>query len=105
MPKAKNLKTLRKRQNLTQERLADALCVSKSTVIAWEKRKHAIPEPAARRIADFFNVDYHDFCDADMDAQKIALTEEEAEDIRAFRKLPKEMQKAVRTIIHGGKTR
>lgn len=95
MPKAKNLKYLRKRESLTQKAFAEAIGASKSTVIAWESKKSAIPVPTARRIAEYFDVDYSDFCDIDIekrDKELIGdclehLTHEEMHQLTMFRQL------------------
>ena len=106
MPKAKNLKYCRKKARLTQSALADALGVTKATIISWENRKHSIPEPSARRISEYFGVDYTDFCDEDFEkiAQdemngKVTLTGEEAQTVIKFRKLPPNVKKLLKAAI------
>ena len=84
MPKAKNLKTLRKAAKLTQEQFADAIGVSKRTVHAWETRERAIPMPSTKKIADYFGMDYQDFCDHDVSSDMV-LTEDEIQIIEQYR--------------------
>ena len=95
MPKAMNLKYLRLDKNLSQKRLADELGVTRSTIIAWEKQNHSIPKGASERIASYFGISYHDFCNVDFekkDKETISgrverLTYEEAELLSRVRSL------------------
>lgn len=100
MPKAKNLKYLRKQAGLTQKKFADEIGVSAATVNSWEAKKTAIPVPSAKRIAKYFGVTYTDFCDYDLesthkDFEKNPPTQEEVEMIFMLRKMPKDFQKKV----------
>ena len=104
MSKASNLKYLRKGKKLSQQQLADALCVTKSTVVAWEKLKHAITEPNARRIAEYFDVSYDDFCLSDfekLDREIMAdeLTHEEIQNVYRFRQLSDTSKGIIRSAI------
>jgi len=49
------LKVLRAERDLTQQALADALCVSRQTVNAIEKGKYDPALPTAFRLAQLFN--------------------------------------------------
>lgn len=100
MPKAINLKYLRKKAGLTQKKFADEIGVSTATVNSWEAKKSAIPVPAAKRIAKYFGVTYGDFCDFNLEMIDRNLvdsppTREEVEMIIALRDTPKEFQKKV----------
>lgn len=106
MPQAKNLKYCRKKEGLTQSELAEKLGVSKATIISWESRKHAIPEPSARRISELFGVDYIDFCDEDFERSaqaakrgSIVLTEGEEKAVLMYRKLPPDVKALVTNAI------
>ncbi len=89
MPKAKNLKYCRTKANMTQQEFADAIGANRSTIIAWESRKRAIPVPSAMKIASFFGVDYADFCDVDlsMDEIDMQLSYREYTQLQKFRSL------------------
>jgi putative transcriptional regulator len=56
MERKNNLKVLRAMHDLTQEQLADALRVSRQTVIAIENDKYLPSLTLAFRIARYFNV-------------------------------------------------
>ena len=102
MPKAKNLKYLRIKANLTQQDFADEIGVSKATVIAWESRKRAIPVPSAKRIAEYFDLEYEEYCDVDIamiEASKIQLTETEKRSLAMFRELPENTKMLFRNAI------
>lgn len=106
MPKAKNLKHLRTKANMTQQAFADAIGASKSTVIAWENKKRAIPVPSARRIADYFDLDYAEFCDVDLErldreakSGHLTFTDAEVQSILMFRQLPDNIKDLIRHAI------
>ena len=103
MPKAKNLKYLRKKADLTQQKLADKIGVSKVTIGSWENKKTAIPAPSAKAIAEFFGVDYSEFCDIDMELteQREAphLTESETRNLILYRQLPENVKELIRNAI------
>ena len=106
MPKAKNLKYLRTKANLTQQDFADEIGVSKATIISWESRKRAIPVPSSRRIASYFGLGYEEYCYVDMelfeqsvDDEKIRLTASEKKSLLMFRKLPENVKKLIRYAI------
>ena len=50
------LKELRKKQNITQQVIADYLGVKRDTVSKWELGKNSIPEKRLISIADYFGV-------------------------------------------------
>ena len=101
MPKAKNLKYCRKKANLTQQAFADAIGATKPTVSSCESRKTAIPAPAAKRIADFFGVDYSDFCDIDLEHKdkNLVLSSQEMQELLMFRALGKVEKDIIRHAI------
>lgn len=102
MPKSKNLKYCRKKAGLTQQAFADEIGVSKATVIAWESKKTAIPAPAARRVAERFDIEYADFCDIDLEAHEKGFvpTAGEIESIMKFREISEETKVAIRAAIN-----
>lgn len=102
MPKAKNLKYCRHKQGLTQQQLADAIGTTKKTVIAWEGKKSSIPVPNTKRIAEFFGVDYSDFCDIDLEEHERGFvpTAGEIESIMKFREISEETKIAIRAAIN-----
>ena len=106
MPKAKNLIYLRRKAKLSQAALAEALGTTEVTIRSWEHLKTAIPVPATKRVARFFDVPYSDFCnvdlermDADMASAELHLTEQEAHSIIQFRKLDETSKQVFRELI------
>jgi len=53
---ANNLKELRKRNNLTQENLANSLAVSRQAVCMWERGERVPKISVLTKIARFFEV-------------------------------------------------
>ena len=51
-----NLKILRENQHLSQQKLANAIDVSRSTIAMWETGKSQPDNDALKMIADFFKV-------------------------------------------------
>lgn len=51
-----SLRAARVNREMTQEKVAEILHVSKATVIAWEKGKWKIPETTLRALADLYRV-------------------------------------------------
>ena len=102
MPKAKNLKYLRKKEGLTQQQLADVMGTTKKTVIAWEGKKTAIPAPITKRIAEHFGVDYADFCDTDLEWREhgFSPSEEEVQAFMRYKDLSPETKAAVLGAIN-----
>ena len=102
MPKAKNLKYCRKKAGMTQQQLADAIGTTKKTVIAWEGKKSSIPVPNTKRIAEYFNVDYADFCDVDLEWRENGFlpTEEEVHSFMRYRDLSPETKAAILGAIN-----
>ena len=105
MPIAKNIKYCRKRSNLTQQGFADAIGVTKATVISWEAKKTAVPVPSEKRVAGFFGYSFAEFCDIDiehLDQQApgdIKLTRQEMQNIEMFRALPENVKELIRYAI------
>ena len=54
---AENLRILRERKEMTQQQLADALKISRSTIGMYEKGNREPDFETLELIADFFNVD------------------------------------------------
>ena len=52
----KNLKKLRKQNNLTQEDLANSLAVSRQAICMWERGKRTPKIPVVTKIAGIFGV-------------------------------------------------
>lgn len=50
------LKELRKQKKLTQKELADAIDVSKRTILGWENEERQIKSNKAQALADYFGV-------------------------------------------------
>ena len=105
MPKAKNLKYLRKKAGLTQQALSDATGFAKSTINAWETKKRSMPKSRSLEICAFFHVSYADFCDEDLErldneyGEPLTLTAIERQNIKMFRELPTEVQDTIRRVI------
>ncbi len=51
-----NLKTLRKRKNLTQKQLATHLCLSRSTIAGYETKSHQPDFVTLEKLAIYFEV-------------------------------------------------
>lgn len=106
MPVAKNIKYCRKKANLTQQQFADAIGVSKATVISWEAKKTAVPVPSAKRVSSYFGINFMEFCDVDLEqldnslaGQPLYLTETEKQNILMFRQLPEDVKSLIRYTI------
>lgn len=106
MPKAKNLKYCRKKAGMTQKKLAESLGISTVTVNNWESRRHAIPAPSSKKLADFFGVDYETFCSKDLEHEDAGdriknhiITDEELQMIISFRLLPDDLKQMVRHVV------
>ena len=105
MPKAKNLKYLRHKAGLTQEAFAAAAGYAKSTINAWETKKRSMPKNRTLEVCEYFGVSYADFCDEDLEqldleySTPLKLSAIERQNITAFRKLPADVQNAIRRII------
>lgn len=50
------IKELRKKEKITQQKLAELLDVSKRTIIAWENEEREIKKEKAEQLAKYFNV-------------------------------------------------
>lgn len=105
MPKAMNLRYFRKDRKLSQQKLAEELDVTRSTIIAWEKHTHSIPKGASERIAAYFGISYHDFCNVDFEKKDKAmmsvgeLTHSEIQNVYRFRKLSDTSKEIIRAAI------
>ena len=104
MPIAKNIKFCRKKSNLTQQQLADSLGVSKATIASWESKKTAVPVPSAKRVAEFFCVEFNELCDLDLErleneGHDIKLSDREKQGILMFRALPEDIKALIRQTI------
>ena len=51
-----NLKTLRKRKNVTQKQLATFLCLSRSTIAGYETKAHQPDFVISEKLATYFEV-------------------------------------------------
>lgn len=71
------LKTLRKEKGLTQEELAEKLCVSARTVSRWETGSNIPDLSVLVEIADFYDVDIREIINGE---RKSAKMEEELKD-------------------------
>ena len=105
MPVAKNIRYCRRKANLTQQGLADALGISKATVSSWERKKTAVPVPSAKRVAEFFGVGFLEFCDIDLESleketmRPLELSDTEVQNILMFRQLPDDIKMMIRFAI------
>ena len=105
MPKAMNLKYFRRGRKLSQQKLADELNVTRSTIIAWEKHVHSIPKGASERIAEYFGISYYDFCNVDFekkDREMMSdgeLTHSEIQSVYKFRRLKETTKEIIRATI------
>lgn len=106
MPKAKNLKYCRKKADMTQKELAEALGVTLQTIQSWESKKTAMPVPSTKRVANYFGLSFADFCDKDLEQvdlgaanNGIKLSSQEIRNLLRFRELPDETKDIIRYII------
>lgn len=53
---ASRMKELRKRENITQEDLAELVSASQQSVSQWERNPMSIPSDVACKLADYFHV-------------------------------------------------
>lgn len=60
---AKNLKTLRKIQGITQQKFSERIGVSRTTVSAWENRVSEPDFSTLSKIRDILGVSYEDLLD------------------------------------------
>lgn len=97
---------LRKEQGSSQQKLADAIGVSQSTIAQIEKNRNEATASTIRKLATFFNVsaDYLLGLEDDFGARTAApmsdgLTSEEREIIKKYRELNVHGKKLVNTVI------
>ena len=96
------LRELRECRDLSQEKLADDLGVSKSTIGMYE-RGHREPNfEMLEAIADYFNVDMNCLTGKKPTVNDDELSPEEWEVIKKFRQSSDEIKNAVRRIVDIG---
>lgn len=107
MPIAKNIKYLRKQNQITQKELADRLgCKSQSTIQKWETKVSSPPIQKVRMIAEMFHRDFAEICDVDLEKQDTELfagdppSREEMMSLQKFRALPDNVKMAIRSLIN-----
>ncbi len=66
-----NLKFLRRKNNISQKKLANEIGVAQSSINYWEKGERTPSFEGVRKIANFFNVSLQDLLDEDYCARKI----------------------------------
>lgn len=94
---------LRSERNLSQQRLADLIGVSQSTIAQIEKNRNEATASTIRKLANFFQVsaDYllgleDDFGVRPADTMGDTYSSEEREIISKYRRLPDKIKKLVR---------
>lgn len=106
MPVAKNMKYCRKQNGLSQKEFAHAIGVAQSTVHSWESKRTSVTVPYAKKIAAYFEVDFEEFCDVDLEKRDLELTGgspltvNEIQSVLKFRTLSDETKSAIRAAIN-----
>lgn len=59
------LRTLRKQKSMTQEALADRLCVSTSAISKWENGKNLLDIALMQKLAQIFEISLDDLCNCE----------------------------------------
>lgn len=83
------LKSLRKKHNLSQEKLANLLKVSKQSVYKWENEMNKPDSENLKRIAEFFNITVDELInekDLNLDRKDeiILLTQKEKNNLKTY---------------------
>lgn len=105
MPIAKNIKYLRKQNNMTQQELAEKLGLkSHTTINKWETKVIFPPTKKVYEMADIFHCDFSDLTDIDIEKRDIAVdgekpTPEEMQNLLKFRTLPTREKKIIRAAL------
>lgn len=86
---ASKLKTLRKNHNLSQERLANILQVSKQSVYKWENEMNKPDSENLKRIADYFMISIDELLnDKNLNIERkdeiILLTKDEKDNLKTY---------------------
>lgn len=86
---ASKLKTLRKNHNLSQEKLANILQVSKQSVYKWENEMNKPDSENLKRIADYFMISIDELLnDQNLNIERkdeiILLTKDEKDNLKTY---------------------
>lgn len=106
MPIAKNIKYLRKLNNMTQKELAIKLgCKSAATIQKWEAKVSSPPISKVRKVAEIFDRDFSEICDIDIEQYDIDImgtlpTPDEMQNLLKFRALTQEQKHIIRVAIN-----
>jgi len=93
------IKDLRKARGMIQRELETALNLGKGNVSKYEKEDHGLSVDNINKLCDYFGVtaDYL-LCRSNVPTPS-AVTEADAELLRAFHAAPEHLQKAARTML------
>lgn len=96
----KNLKVLRKQQNISMKKLGEIIGVAESTISLYESGKRQPDKDTLIRIADYFCVSV-DYLLGATDKKNLPseLTEGEKKFIELFRRVPEDKQELVLQVI------
>lgn len=101
----KNLRLLREKEGLSQQKLADILNISQQAIFKYEKTSNEPDIETLIKLADIFNVtvDYlighSDIREPNVKKNAVMLTEKECEHINLWRAIPSEIQKSIDDLI------
>lgn len=102
MGTGQNIKTLRKRERLTQEEFAALAGVTKETVCRWEKDRYAIRRSTLLKIASLFNLQLDDLASEE---HGLAAKQTQEPQVRQAKEAPSDTTCSVFKIqMNGGRT-
>ncbi len=98
---ADNLTYYLNQQGLSQQDVADALGVPKTTVSTWFRGTSLPRADKIEKLAEFFNIPYADLTNesGNRDSVAVTLSEEERTLISLYRQVKKENRKGVLSMI------
>lgn len=102
---SENLKRARQRIGLTQQQIADALGITKSTYCGYETGKRQPDIPKLRRLALLLCSSVDELLGLAGDDPACTVTSREYEQILHFRRLPPEGQRMIRLVFEEEKSR
>lgn len=102
---SENLKRARQRIGLTQQQIADALGITKSTYCGYETGKRQPDIPKLRRLALLLCSSVDELLGLAGDDPSFTVTSREYEQILQFRRLPPDGQRMVRLVFEEEKSR
>lgn len=102
---SENLKRARQRIGLTQQQIADALGITKSTYCGYETGKRQPDIPKLRRLALLLCASVDELLGLTGDDPACTVTSREYEQVKCFRQLPPQSQRMIRLVFEEEKSR